>query len=87
MGGLIAALIVGGVAGWLAGMIMKGKGLGVLVPGRGEPVSGQGHGKATAHHEAEEARPGTGYQARVGPTGQGLDHLFRVLGLVRQRLV
>ncbi len=31
MGGLIASLIVGGIAGWLAGMIMKGKGLGILM--------------------------------------------------------
>ena len=29
--GLIAALIVGGIAGWLAGVIMKGQGHGVLM--------------------------------------------------------
>ncbi|MEE4217986.1 MAG: GlsB/YeaQ/YmgE family stress response membrane protein [Xanthomonadales bacterium] len=29
--GLIASLIVGGVAGWLAGIIMKGQGQGVLM--------------------------------------------------------
>ena len=29
MGGLLAALIVGGIAGWLAGVIMKGQGFGV----------------------------------------------------------
>jgi uncharacterized membrane protein YeaQ/YmgE (transglycosylase-associated protein family) len=31
MEGLIASLIVGGIAGWLAGLIMKGKGQGVLM--------------------------------------------------------
>jgi uncharacterized membrane protein YeaQ/YmgE (transglycosylase-associated protein family) len=31
MSGLFASLIVGGIAGWLAGMIMKGKGQGVLM--------------------------------------------------------
>jgi uncharacterized membrane protein YeaQ/YmgE (transglycosylase-associated protein family) len=31
MGGLFASLIVGGIAGWLAGMIMKGKGQGVIM--------------------------------------------------------
>ena len=31
MEGIIASLIVGGIAGWLAGLIMKGKGLGVLM--------------------------------------------------------
>lgn len=29
--GLLAALIVGGIAGWLAGVIMKGRGHGVLM--------------------------------------------------------
>ena len=29
--GLIAALIVGGIAGWLAGIIMKGQGQGVMM--------------------------------------------------------
>ena len=29
--GLIATLIVGGIAGWLAGIIMKGEGQGVLM--------------------------------------------------------
>jgi uncharacterized membrane protein YeaQ/YmgE (transglycosylase-associated protein family) len=31
MGSLIASLIVGGIAGWLAGMIMKGQGYGVIM--------------------------------------------------------
>ena len=31
MGGIIASLIVGGIAGWLAGLIMKGQGLGILM--------------------------------------------------------
>jgi len=31
MEGLLASLIVGGIAGWLAGMIMKGKGQGILL--------------------------------------------------------
>ena len=31
MEGIVASLIVGGVAGWLAGRIMKGQGLGVLM--------------------------------------------------------
>jgi uncharacterized membrane protein YeaQ/YmgE (transglycosylase-associated protein family) len=31
MGGLLAALIVGGIAGWLAGVIMKGRGHGVVL--------------------------------------------------------
>jgi uncharacterized membrane protein YeaQ/YmgE (transglycosylase-associated protein family) len=30
MGGLIASLVVGGIAGWLAGQIMKGKGQGIV---------------------------------------------------------
>jgi uncharacterized membrane protein YeaQ/YmgE (transglycosylase-associated protein family) len=29
--GLLAALIVGGIAGWLAGVIMKGQGHGILM--------------------------------------------------------
>ena len=29
--GLLAALIVGGIAGWLAGVIMKGRGHGLLM--------------------------------------------------------
>ena len=29
--GLIGAIIIGGIAGWLAGMIMKGKGQGILM--------------------------------------------------------
>ena len=29
--GLIASLIVGGIAGWLAGVILKGKGHGILM--------------------------------------------------------
>jgi len=31
MGGIITSLIVGGIAGWLAGVIMKGKGQGILI--------------------------------------------------------
>ena len=31
MGGLLYALLIGGLAGWLAGKIMKGGGFGVLV--------------------------------------------------------
>jgi uncharacterized membrane protein YeaQ/YmgE (transglycosylase-associated protein family) len=31
MEGLLASLIVGGIAGWLAGMIMKGKGQGIVL--------------------------------------------------------
>lgn len=29
--GLIGAIIIGGIAGWLAGVIMKGKGQGILM--------------------------------------------------------
>ena len=31
MEGILAALVVGGIAGWLAGLIMKGKGFGILM--------------------------------------------------------
>jgi uncharacterized membrane protein YeaQ/YmgE (transglycosylase-associated protein family) len=31
MEGLFAALIVGGIAGWLAGLIMRGRGHGILM--------------------------------------------------------
>lgn len=31
MTGILTSLIVGGIAGWLAGIIMKGKGQGILI--------------------------------------------------------
>ena len=52
-----------------------GVGRGVLVPGRGQPVGGDGDRDSTADHPAEEAAAGTVQEAVFGILGEFLDDL------------
>ncbi len=57
----------------------------VLIPGRREPVGGDGGGHGAADHEAEVARAGGGDQPRLGAGGELGDHRPRILPRVTQR--
>ena len=46
---------------------------GILVPGRRQPVGGEGRGQAAADDEAEVAGPGAGHQTGLGRGGEVLD--------------
>jgi hypothetical protein len=56
---------------------------GVLIPGGGEPVRGEGHGDRAADHEAEAA-PAHLRQAGLDVAGELVDHGDRIRGPIGQ---